>query len=291
MKSNNTFLFIIPALIWGSTWYVIKFQLGAVDPLLSVSYRFAMGSFILFVYTRFRKLNMKFSPAEHARMGLQGMLLFGFNYWLVYLSEETLTSGLVAITFSTLIFMNIFFSAIFLGTKVKKEVILGGILGVSGTILMFYQEIRQTGLNEALISGLIFCIIGVLFASMGNITSAYNQKKKIPVVQANTYGMLYGSIIMFTIALFSGKEIMIETSQSYLLSLLYLAVFGSVIAFTTYLTLIGRLGADKAGYVIVVLPVIALSISAIFENYQITLYSVAGMLLIILGNLIVIRKK
>ena len=291
MKANNNLLFVIPALIWGSTWYIIIFQLGEVDPLLSVSYRFAMGALILFIYAKFRKMDMKFSLLDHGRMGLQGMLLFGFNYWLVYLSEETLTSGLVAITFSTLIFMNIFFSAIFLGTKIKKEVIIGGVLGVSGTVLMFYQEIRQTGLNDALIIGLTFCIVGVLFASMGNIASAYNQRKKIPVIPANTYGMLYGALVMFLIAIFSGKEIIIETSQCYLLSLLYLSVFGSVIAFTTYLTLIGKIGADKAGYVIVVLPVIALTISAIFEDYQITFYSILGMLLIILGNLLVIRKK
>lgn len=291
MKTNNNLLFVIPALIWGSTWYVIKFQLGTVDPLLSVSYRFALGALILFVYAKVRNMKMRFSLSDHARMGIQGMLLFGFNYWLVYQSEETLTSGLVAITFSTLIFMNIFFSALFLGTKIKKEVILGGVLGVTGTVLMFYQEIRLTGLNDALMTGLGFCITGVLFASMGNIASAYNQKKQIPVIPANSYGMLYGALIMFVIALVTGKDITIDTSQNYMLSLLYLSVFGSVIAFTTYLTLIGRIGADKAGYVIVVLPVIALTISAIFEDYQITPYSMAGMLLIIGGNLLVIRKK
>jgi len=126
---------------------------------------------------------------------------------------------------------------------------------------------------------------------MGNIASAYNQKKKIPVIQANTYGMLYGCLIMFIIAMLAGKEIAFETSQSYILSLVYLSIFGSVIAFTTYLTLIGRIGADKAGYVIVILPVIALIISAIFENYQITTFSVIGMILIMLGNLLVIWKK
>ena len=224
-------------------------------------------------------------------MALQGVLLFGFNYWLVYLSEQTLTSGLVAIIFSTLIFMNIFFSALVMRTQVKKQVILGGILGVSGTVLMFYQEIRQTGITDGLLTGLLFCITGVLFASMGNITSAYNQKKKIPVVQNTTYGMLYGSLVMFAIAICSGKTPTIEMSQAYVLSLLYLSIFGSVIAFTTYLTLIGRIGADKAAYVIVVLPVIALIISAIFEDYAITFFSIAGMLLIVAGNLMVIRKK
>lgn len=291
MKLNNNLLFIIPALIWGSTWYVIKFQLGTVEPLFSVSYRFGLGALLLFIYCKVTGLPMHFKASEHARMGLQGVLLFGFNYWLVYLSEQTLTSGLVAIIFSTLIFMNIFFSALFMGTKVKRQVVLGGILGVSGTILMFYQEMRQSGLSDGLLTGLLLCITGVLFASMGNITSAYNQKQKIPVIQSTTYGMLYGSLLMFLIAIATGKTPTIDLNAPYLLSLVYLTVFGSVIAFTTYLTLIGRIGPDKAGYVIVVLPVIALIISAIFEGYAITLFSIIGMLLIVAGNLLVIRKK
>jgi len=288
---NNTFLFIIPALIWGSTWYVIKFQLGMVDPLLSVSYRFILGAIILLIYAFFKKINLKFSFKQHLRIALQGVLLFGFNYWLVYLSESTLTSGLVAIIFSTLVFMNIFFSAVFIKTKIKKEVVIGAILGVSGTVIMFYQEIVQSGLDPGIQEGLIYCIIGVLFASLGNIVSAINQKKSIPVIPANTYGMLYGSLVMFIIALFTGKDVTIDVSTPYLLSLFYLAIFGSVIAFTTYLTLIGRIGADKAGYVIVVLPVIALVISYFLEGYQMSLFSLIGIVLITIGNLIVIRKK
>ncbi|MEL7145284.1 MAG: EamA family transporter [Bacteroidota bacterium] len=291
MKLSNNLLFVIPALIWGSTWYVIKFQLGSVDPLFSVSYRFGLGALILFFYCHLRGLPMRFSKLEHGRMALQGTLLFGFNYWLVYLSEATLTSGLVAIIFSTLIFMNIFLSALIMRTKVKREVFLGGTLGVSGTILMFYQEVRQTGLNDEVLTALLLCITGVLFASLGNITSAFNQKKKIPVVQNTAYGMLYGSLLMFLVAVVTGKTPSIDLHTPYLLSLVYLTVFGSIVAFTTYLTLIGRIGPAKAGYVIVTLPVTALVISAIFEGYAITIFSLAGMLLIIAGNLLVIRRK
>ncbi len=289
--NNNIFLYLIPAFIWGSTWYVIKFQLGVVDSLLSVSYRFLLGATFLFLYVLIKRLNLKFSFADHLRIILQGVILFGFNYWFVYQAEHFLTSGLVAITFSTLVFMNIFFSALFLQTKVKKNVVIGAILGVSGTILMFYQEVIQSGFNEDIKEGLLLCILGVLLASLGNIVSAYNQKKGIPVIQANTLGMLYGGLVMFLIAFFMGKEILIDTSSTYILSLFYLAIFGSVIAFTTYLTLIGKIGADKAGYVIVTLPVIALTISYFFEGYQISLFSMLGMLLITSGNLIVIQKK
>ena len=126
-QRNNSLLFVIPALIWGSTWYAIKFQLGAVDPLVSVIYRFALAALILIGFCLLTRRNLKFSWREHLRIALQGILLFGMNYWLVYQAEEYLSSGLVAVGFSTLIFFNIFFGGLFLGNRIDKKVIFSAI--------------------------------------------------------------------------------------------------------------------------------------------------------------------
>ncbi len=291
MKSNNFFLFLIPALIWGSTWYVITFQLGKVDPILSVSYRFLISGVILLAYCGIKKLGLKFSFRQHMFMILQGLLLFGCNYWLVYISETYISSALVAIAFSTLVFMNIIFNALILKNKIKKQVIYGAILGVIGTIFIFQQELQALTFEDETFLGLVLCLSGVLFASLGNITSAFNQGKKLPVIQTNTFGMLYGGAMMMIIALIMGKPIAFDTSNSYLISLAYLSIFGSIIAFSTYLTLLGKIGADKGAYVIVVVPIIALTISTIFEGYHVTLSAVFGMSLIILGNVLALRKR
>lgn len=290
MRLNSTALFAIPALIWGSTFFVIKFQLGVVDPTWSVSYRFILAGLILLIFAKIKKLNLSFSANEHLRMVLQGALLFGFNYWFVYIAEQELISALVAIMFSCIIFLNVFFGKIFLKKVAEKKVYLGALLGILGTFLLFKQELIGLEKEEIKTFHLTICFISVVIASLGNITSAFNQKTGLPVIQTNAFGMLYGGIIIGLIALIGGNEISLDVSFSYLSSLLYLAVFGSIIAFGSYLTLIGKIGADKAAYVLVMIPVIAVALSVIFEDYLLGWHVLIGMILILAGNIIVLKK-
>lgn len=290
MRLNSTALFAIPALIWGSTFFVIKFQLGTVDPTWSVSYRFILAGIILLAFAKIRKQNLSFSSKQHLQMALQGALLFGFNYWLVYIAEQELISALVAIMFSCIIFLNVFFGKIFLKKIAERKVYIGALLGILGTILLFKQELIGLDSEEIKTFHLTICFISVVIASLGNITSAYNQKTGLPVIQTNAFGMLYGGLIIGLIALFTGKDITFDASIPYLSSLLYLSIFGSIIAFGSYLTLIGKIGADKAGYVLVVIPVIAVALSVVFEDYLLGWHVLIGMVLILAGNIIVLRK-
>ena len=291
MKLSATSLFLIPALIWGSTFFVIKFQLGIVDPTWSVSYRFILAGIILLLYSKLKKLNLKFSIQQHLQVFLQGILLFGFNYWFVYIAEQELVSALVAITFSCIIFLNILFGKIFIKKIAEKKVYLGALLGISGTILLFRQELMGIELNDLPIFHLVICFSSVVIASLGNIKSAHNQSKDLPVMQTNAFGMLYGGITIGFIAFFSGVEISFDLGFNYLSSLIYLALFGSIFAFGGYLTLIGKIGADKAAYVLIVIPVIAVFLSVLFEDYEFGWQVIAGMVLILGGNIVVLKKK
>lgn len=290
MRLNAASLFAIPALIWGSTFFVIKFQLGNVEPGWSVSYRFILAGLLLLIYARYRGLNLVFSVKEHAWILLQGAFLFGFNYWFVYIAEEVLISALVAIAFSSIIFMNIFFGRIFLKKEINRKVFIGASLGVIGTIVLFQKELGTVKWEELPFFHLVICFTSVLIASFGNITSARNQSKGLPVIQTNAFGMLYGGVIMALIALATGLRPSFDIEFSYIASLLYLSIFGSIFAFGTYLTLIGQIGADRAAYVLVILPVIAVTLSIIFEGYSLGWQVVAGMLLIVCGNVMVLRK-
>lgn len=289
-RGSQILLFIVPALIWGSTWYVIKFQLGKVDPLWSVSYRFLLAGLMLLAYSVIRKINLKFSLKEHARMALQGVLLFGVNYWLVYEAEEELTSALVAIAFSTIIFFNIFFGTLFLRRKTVKKVFLGAGLGLIGTFALFYNDLTGVQYESLPVYSVIVCVLSVVFASLGNVTSAANQSRNIPVLQTNAFGMIYGAIGMALIAIFSGVQPTFDLHIDYVWSLLYLSVLGSITAFGAYLTLIGQIGPDRAAYVLITIPVIALVISVVMEGYELNVWSVGGVLMILIGNLIVLKK-
>lgn len=291
MKLNVATLFAVPALIWGSTFFVIKFQLGVVDPTWSVSYRFILAGIILLIYSKLKGLNLSFTAKQHRFILLQGMLLFGLNYWLVYIAEQELISALAAVAFSTIIFLNILFGGLFLKRKTEKKVFIGAILGVMGTFLLFRNDLVGLSMEDLPIFHLVVCFVSVVIASLGNITSAYNQSTTLPVIQTNAFGMLYGGLFIGLIAIVSGKTISFDFQYEYVFSLLYLSVFGSIIAFGTYLSLIGKIGADKAAYVLIIIPVIAVVLSMIFEDYPLGWQVFVGMILILGGNLIVIRKK
>lgn len=288
---KNFILFSIPALIWGSTWLAIKYQLGIVDPLVSVFYRFLIAAIILFAYCGSLGINLKYSAKQHFFMALQGLLLFGINYWLVYLAEVHLKSGLVAVLFSTIIFLNIFNGALFLKSKVRLNVLFNSLLGFIGIALVFKEELFGFTFSSGESLALILAGISVITASFGNITSAYNQKNKLPVIQTNAFGMLYGSLLMLLLALATGKSFTFDFSLPYIGSLMYLAIFGSVIAFTSYLTLLGKIGADKSAYVTLVFPIIALVLSTIFEDYNWNALALLGVILITIGNFMTLRKK
>jgi len=290
MKINNFFLFTIPALIWGTTWYAIKFQLGTVNPLLSVAYRFAIAGILLLIICRILKLNLKFSLKSHFYILLQGLSLFSINYWLVYFAELNLTSGLVAIVFSLMIFLNIFFNSILLRAAIRKEVLIGGILGFTGTLIVFKNEFRTFSLSDKNFYALILCLISVVLASLGNITSAYNQKKDLPVIQTNAFGMTYGSVFTFIVAIITSKEFNFDFSVSYIISLVYLALLGSIVAFGTYLKLIGNIGPDRAAYIILIVPLIAIIVSMLFEDYNLHKSAIIGIVLLIFGNILAMNK-
>lgn len=288
---KNTILYTVTVMIWGSTFLAIKYQLGVIDPLISVAYRFSLAAILLLLFCRIKGLNLKFSLKDHFFMIILGTLLFSVNYWLVYVAELYLTSGLVAIIFSSIVFMNIANGAIFLGSAVDKRVIAGACMGIIGIALIFLPEIESFDLGDKGLFGLMVGLSAVLLASLGNITSARNTKNDIPVIQANAYGMAYGAILLILVGLFLGKDFHFTFSIPYITSLFYLAVFGSIIAFGAYLTLIGAIGADKAAHTIMVVPVVALALSSLFEGYTWNISAVAGLMLVVGGNFLALRKS
>jgi drug/metabolite transporter (DMT)-like permease len=290
MSVKDSLLYVVTVIIWGSTWIGIKFQLGTVDPMISVVYRFALSSVILLVFCKLRGMTLAFSFLDHAFMALLGLLLFSVNYWLVYVAEVYLTSGLVAVLFSSIVFMNIANGAFFLGAPVERKMVLGAVVGIVGIVLIFMHEIESFDLTDKNLMGVAFGFTSVLLASLGNITSARNSRNNIPVIQANAFGMGYGALTLAVLALFLGKEFDFSMTLPYVASLCYLAVFGSIIAFTSYLTLIRSLGASKASYSIMVVPVVALIISSFAEGYVWSFSAVAGMILVVGGNFLALHR-
>lgn len=288
---ENGFLYIVTVLIWGSTWLAIKFQLGVVSPEMSVAYRFLLAAVLLFIYSRVRGLQLRFTFRQHAFIALQGLLLFSVNYILVYFSEIYVTSGMVSVLFSSLIVFNVFFGAVLLRNPIQARVLLGSLVGILGLAFIFWPEMQSLDLAGPGALGLLLGLMSAASASLGNIVSARNQRNDLPVIQTNAYGMLYGAAFTLIIALVRGVPFAFDTSAGYVGSLLYLALFGSVIAFGSYLTLLGRIGADRAAYVTVLFPVIALVLSVLFEGLRLDWMQFAGVALVLAGNVLVVNLR
>jgi drug/metabolite transporter (DMT)-like permease len=291
---QSALYYLSTILIWGSTWFAITFQLGATAESVSIFYRFLLASVLLFAFCVVRKKRLAFSLQEHFFIAAQGFCLFAFNYLLFYWCTRYITSGFVAVIFSTVVIMNIVNGALFLKKPIRLMVVAGAILGLIGIALVFSHELldQQTAeSSQETWKGLWIGLCATLCASFGNILSARNQTAALPVVQTNAFGMLYGSLIMLLYSLLAGHSFAIQWTSEYLLSLVYLSVFGSILAFGAYLSLIGKIGADKAAYVSVLFPIVALAFSQWFEGFEWSYQAMLGVVLVLLGNVLVIGRK
>lgn len=292
MIQNSIFvLYTSTVLIWGSTWFAIKFQLGVVEPEVSLFYRFLLAAVLLLAFSVVKGINLKYKAKDHLFMFLQGVFLFGLNYLIFYICTGYLTSGLVAVIFSSVVIMNIFNGWLLLKKPVDMLVVVAAAIGILGIALVFYEEVLGISTEGNTVRGILLGILATFFASLGNIISSYNQSRGLPVLQTNAIGMFYGAMLMGCYAILKGLPFDYEMTWAYSLSLVYLSLFGSVFAFGAYLTLIGRIGVDKAAYATVMFPLVALLISTIYENYQWSVASICGVLLVVAGNVVINGKR
>jgi len=290
IQVSNQFLYALTILIWGTSWYSIKFQLGVVSPDVSVAYRFILAGAIMLCFCKYRGLTLKFKLTDHGFFLIQGLFLFSLNYILFYQSTFVLTTGLIAVIFTSMLIFNTINSAVLFNTSITGWFVLAAFLGISGITLIFLPELQKLNFDKVTIFALLLAFAGSFSASLGNMASMRNQRRGIPVLQANTWGMIYGSMLTCLYALSQGSEFNFDFSPGYIISLIYLSLLASVIAFWSYLTLLGRIGAGNAAYATVIFPIVALIISTVFENYQWSVMALAGVIISLTGNLLVLRQ-
>ena len=287
----NWFLFLLPCCIWGSTWLVIKYQYGIVAPEVSVAYRFGIAALILFGWCIARRERLRFNRSEHAQLLGAGAMQFAINYVFVYLAEQYLTSGLVAVVFVLMVFWNLLGARLLFGQILAPRLIAGACCGLAGVAMVFWPELAEVRADFAQIKGLIFAILGTIGASAGNLWTQRLYGRGFPVMPCTAWGMFYGSLATALYCALAGIPFTWDSSTDYVLSLAYLTVLGSVVAFAAYLTLLKRIGAGRSGYTSAVIPVLAMIISTFFEDYQWTTPALAGMALVLVGNVLVMRRR
>ena len=291
MRISNAGLFMIPSAIWGSTWLAITFQLGSVAPELSVAYRFSLASMIVAGWCVVSKRSLAFAGRDHLWLLAMGATFFGFNYIGIYWAERYVASGLVAVVFSTIVFMSPIGMRVFYGERLTMRTLVAAALGVSGVALLFLPELSAARAGGSAALGIGITLVATVLAMFGNLIAIRNHRAGLPQLPVTAWGMLYGALISFATAVVTGVPWTFERTAGYVISLAYLALFGSVFAFGAYLKLLARVGAGPSSFVGIATPVIALVLSTLFEGYRWTWIGAVGLVLAVAGNWLALRGK
>lgn len=282
----NPFLYLLTVLIWGSTWIAIKWQLGVVPAPVSIAYRFWIAGAVLLLLLILMRKPVRPPRQAWPYLVAQGLALFCCNFLCFYYASQWVASGLVAVVFSTAPLWNAINGRLFLGRALQPQVVFGAVLGLSGIAFLFLPQMDGHWQDAGLLPGLGLALLGTLFFSAGNMLSSRMQSLGLTPWLTNTWAMFIGAGVLTAGGLVLGMPFEIETNVRYVGALLYLAIPGSVIGFTAYLMLVGRLGPERAAYCTVLFPVVALALSTIYEDYRWDAYGFVGLALVLSGNLL-----
>lgn len=288
---NNAFLYILTVLVWGTTWFAIKLQTGHAPDEISILYRAALAAILLVGWCKIKGLSLRFSIKDHLFLALLGLSMFSLHYLFVYNATNYLVSGVIALVFSGVSFLSILNNFIFFDTKPSQNVIVGTLIGISGLCVFFWHEATQVTLQNSTIKGLLLAVTGTLIFSLGSSVSKRNNQVGLPIIPSMAMGMVYGTGAMLIYTLTQSTHFVLPPDLVYWLSLLYLVIPGSIVAFLCYLKLIKNIGPALAGYTTVLFPIVALFISSTLEGYEWSSFHLLGLSLVIGGNILVMRRN
>jgi len=301
VKPFDILLYVLVVIGWSTSWLPLKWQVGDIAPEVSLVWRFVIAGSLLMVITRLSGRRLALPLWGHGVALTIGLFLFSTNYFFFYTGALVLPSGLLAVVFASASLINLFFSAAVFRTPITPLGLIASALGFAGILLLYWPEIAgQAGsgpsgegpdIAVSALAALGLCVLGTLSFCSGNMVSTAAQRRDLPIMGSTAWAMLYGAGLMLALSLIRGQELAIEVSWQYIGGGLWLAVFGSVLAFTAYLTLLGRIGASRAAYATVLFPPIALGISTFVEGYQWTWSGLVGLPLVLIGIVLINQTR
>ena len=282
---------VVCTLAWGTTWFAITKQLGVVDPVVSVTYRFALAAVLLFAWGALRRERLSLTRAQHlAALGV-GFFTFAVDYSLVYWAEERVTSAVVAVVFAAMAFMNLIVFRFAFGQRAPLLAWAAGGLGVLGVGFLSWEEISSAELSNRALAGIGLTLAGVLSAAIGNVYARKGEIAGAGVIASTGWAMAYGAAMLAVFAVATGKTWAFEFTAPYILSLLHLSLVGSVIAFALYYGLARRRGYATASYISALTPPLAMFVSALFEDKSWGVFALGGVVLVLAGQVLLLRSK
>lgn len=288
----NLMLYFSVVMIWGTTWIAIFLQQDAASTpvLVAVFWRFLLASLTMLLILKLIKRLRQLDKRDHLFCLLQGCCVFGFNFVCFYHAAAWISSGLESVIFSMAVIFNALNSWIFFRQRPSVRLIPAAILGLGGIVALFWHDIQAAHPAPQLLWGVGLSALGTLGFSLGNMISTRHQRLKRDVLTTNSYAMLYGAMVMALLALLNGDSLAPALNMQWLGAMSYLAIFGSVLGFGAYFTLVGRIGASQAAYSTLLFPLVALTLSTLYEGYQWHSNALVGLVMILAGNMVMFAR-
>lgn len=283
--------FLLVALIWGSTWYVITGQIGDVPASWSITYRFALATPAMFVVALAMGRSLKIGKAGHLLAVFIGLTQFCLNFNFVYRAELHLTSGVVAVMFGLLMVPNVLFGRLILKQPVTARFLAGSGVAIAGIAMLLLHEARLSPLGGNVGLGIFLAIGGILAASIANVVQANETGRALPMVSLLAWSMLYGTIIDFGLAWITAGPPVFPDRWEYWAGAAWLGLAGSVVTFPLYYTIVRKIGAGRAAYNAVMVIIVAMLISTLIEGYQWSWLSAGGGVLALSGMVLALRAR
>ncbi|MBA2635800.1 MAG: EamA family transporter [Sphingomonas sp.] len=276
--------FIIFTAIWGSTWIVIRDQLGIVPPQWSITYRFVIAAMAMAAITRFRGQSLRLPVGGIVVAAILGFFQFVINFMAVYFAEHHITSGLVATVFALLLIPNSLLAWAYLGQRPTSRFAWGSLVAIAGLVMLFAQELRENpARTDSIMIGIALTLVGMLGASAANVFQGRREVRRYPLFAILTWAMALGAVMDGVIAILTAGPPVIDTRPGYWFGLVYLAVFASALAFSLYIPVMRKIGPGKAAYSSAIVPIIAMGFSTWLEDYRWSALAIAGAVLALGG--------
>ena len=292
MNKRDVLFFMMASIVWGATWIIIKGQVMIMSPEWSVFYRFLFALILMAILMILLKKSFFIAREAYFVILVFGFFQFFLNFNAVYISETFIVSGLVAILFSLLFIPNALFSIIFLGSRYSKNFYLGSIISILGIFLLFYDRLPSDITDQnVFIAGILFAILGVLSSSVANVLQASEIAKKQPLFALLFWSMCIGTLFNGTYAMIAIGYEPVSFSLSLIMGFLYLSLVGTVFAFYIYIELTRNIGAAKAAYTGIVIPIIAMTLSSIFDSFVWSNLSILGAFVGLIGMYLALNSN
>lgn len=291
----DLFLFLTVVVGWSTAWYALKLQLGVMSPMQSLVLRFGISAALMWGIAKWNGESLRYAPRDHLYLFLTGALLYGVSFGGFYLGQEGLPSGLVSVIFSLASLMNLFLARAFFGERIAPSILLGGIVGVAGVAALFSPVFAaafsgQGGLARGAVASIVIDLGATLAFCLGNIAALKAMSLRPAAAALNVWAMGYGTLCFIVAAIAEGQPVTFDGSATFIGSFLWLTIVSTVVVYWSYTRLSVRIGAARAGYAAVTNPLIALLVSTALEGYEWTAIGILGLVLVVVGNVIVLRR-